>query len=191
MKCFLEIPYNYSFIEDKDFDYNGEIDYINDLSNAKSNILGYESYFDNVDNSNEKNYKFNQQNHNNINQEDVINYYDIPCNILTEEYQEVDIEYLLNFYKTKESFLLTLIIDENSIDYEEGIIEFKSWVVESLKINNLDEKHYSEEIKMNMLPRRNFIIKTDKNRFELNTSMFIEKEENKIIIFVKEIIFYK
>ena len=80
--------------------------------------------------------------------------------------------------------------DEVEEKDEDCLIELKSWISESKKVMEMPDELYDESIKINLLPKRQFKIKTETANAYLNNCMFFDLYDGKIAIFVEKITFY-
>jgi hypothetical protein len=103
-----------------------------------------------------------------------------------------NIDNLLNYYKTQESFMFifSFNVDEVGDENEEVLIELKSFISESRKVMELPDDLYSEDVKMATLPRRQFKVKLGDANAYLEECLFYDNYDDKVIIFVKKINFY-
>lgn len=187
MDGFLYIPYVNTDLDDSSFNYTGPaFDYLAQLGNVGNNIVGAEYYANHKPTNKTIGYNAGKVNGY---YSDQISFYELPCKFYDADGNIANIEYLLDFYKTKESFMLIFSFDHDNND-EECLIELKSWVSESKKIMSMPQDVYSEEMKIGLLPRRQFKLRTGKANAFLEECIFFDNYEDKIVIFVKEIIFF-
>lgn len=190
MNGIICIPYTNTDLNNDKFDYKGNaFDYIEQLNGVANNIIGADTYF-----QRQENYKNTVGFNSNINKQenyysDQILYYELPCNLMDSEGNSQTIDNLLNYFASEESFMLIFSFDYDNTD-EEILIELKSWISESKKVMDLPDNVYSEEIKIGALPKREFKLKIGKANAFLEECLFFDSYDNKIVLFVKKIIFY-
>jgi hypothetical protein len=188
MNGILYVPYINTELDENNFNYNGpELDYLGKLNEIENNIVGGDYYVNHKPNNS---IGFNSQNNSNFNYSDQISFYELKCNIFNIDEKEETMDELINFYQAKQSFIIMFSFDYDNTD-EECLIELKSWISESKKVMNMPENIYGEETKIGLLPRRQFKLKIGKANAFLEECILYDNYNNKIIIFVKEITFYK
>lgn len=185
MNGILYIPYVNTELDDNKFDYNGpSFDYMSKLNEVESNIIGGEFYQNHrQNNSFGINYKDNND------YTDQISFYELDCLFFDHDENNMTIDQLLLYYQNKNSFMFIFSFDHDNSN-EECLIELKSWITESNKVNNMPSDIYSDEIKIELLPKRQFKIKIGKANALLEECMLFDTQGDKVIIFVKEIKFY-
>lgn len=195
MNGILYVPYVNTDYEDNNlgFELNSS-DYIGQLNNIGQNIIGanaYDEYIQNKQKSNAINFNFNQNSDNEVYSEQI-QYYQLSCNFMDINGNDENIDNLLNYFKTQESFILMFSYNPDEVEEnnEEVLIELKSWVSESKKVMELPDNLYSEEVKIATLPKREFKIKIGNANAYLEECIFYDNYDGKIVIFVKKIIFY-
>lgn len=187
MDAIIYIPYVDTDLNNHNFDYDDtSFDFTANLNNLSNNIIGGEYYVNNI--SKYKNTARLNPNQN-TNYSDQISFYELPCNLYDSNECDIDMDYLLNLYKTKESFMLIFSFNPE-FENEECLLELKSWVCESKKIMSMPDNIYDNELKISLLPKRNFKLKINKANAYLEECLFFDDYQNKIVIFVKEITFY-
>lgn len=190
MEGILQIPYVNTDFDDNSFEYKGDYDYLSQLDRAGNNIVGFDGLSDFMENKNNKSANFGAVNKNNTETLiDQLLYYDLPVSLFDTDNNIITIDSLLNSYNTEESFMLVFSFDQDNTD-EDCLIELKSWLSESKKVNDLPSDKYNEDIKMELLPKRTFKFLSEKSKSILEDCMFFDYYDNKITIFVKKIIFY-
>lgn len=185
MNGILYIPYVNTDLDDSKFDYNGpSFDYISKLNEVGSNIVGGEFYQNHKQNSS---IGFNSKNNDFYTEQ--ISFYELDCSFFDHDENNMTIDKLLSYYQSKESFMFIFSFDHDNSN-EECLIELKSWITESNKVNNMPANIYSDEIKIELLPKRQFKLKIGKATALLEECMLFDTQNDKVIIFVKEIKFY-
>lgn len=188
MDGILYIPYVNTNLDDDSFDYNGpSFDYVSKLNEVGSNIIGGQYYQNHRPNNS---IGFNIYNNKNSSYSDQISFYELNCSFFDSDDNQMTIDKLLSYYKSKENFILIFSFDQDNTD-EECLVELKSWISESNKVNNMPSETYSDEIKISLLPRRQFKLKIGKANTYLEECILYNTFNDKVIIFVKEITFYK
>lgn len=191
MEGILYIPYIDTDLDSDNFNYGGpqldENTYLNRLNAVGNNIIGGEYYLNHRQHINNV-VGFNANIDNNY-YSDQVSFYELPCNFFDADGNNMNIDYLLNAYSTKESFMFGFSFDPENND-EDCLIELKSWVSESKKVTEMPSDVYPEDIKIGLLPKRQFKLKIGKANAFLEDCIFFDTYEDKVIIFVKEIIFY-
>lgn len=192
MEGILYVPYINTDLDDSNFEYKGpQLDtnnYLNILNDVSQNIIGGE-YFLNHRNNMPNTVGFNANLKGNGYYSDQVSFYELPCIFFDDDGNDLNIDYLLQYYSSKESFMFTFSFNHDSSD-EECLIELKSWISESKKVIEMPTDTYTEEMKIGLLPKRQFKIKIGKANAFLENCIFFDNYEDKVIIFVKEIIFY-
>lgn len=191
MEGILYIPYISTDLEDTSFNYKGpEIDqynYLSRLDQVGSHIIGGEYYVNHRQSNNTIGFNAN------INPEgyysELTSFYELPCKFFNADGNDETIDELLHYYSSKESFMFIFSFDHDNND-EECLIELKSWISESRKVLEMPDDVYGEEMKIGLLPRRQFKLKIGKANAYLEKCIFFDTYEDKVVIFVKEIIFY-
>ena len=190
MDGIIYIPYTNTEFGNDDFDYRGNaFDYIEQLNGVANNIIGADNYF-----KRQETFKntigFNSKPNN---QEDYSSaqtlYYEVPCKLMDAEEKPQTIDKLLEYFSSEESFMLIFSFDYENTD-EETLIEIKSWISESKKVMELPDNVYSKDIKIGALPKREFKIKIGKANAFLEDCLFFDNYNDRIVLFVKKIIFY-
>lgn len=192
MEGFLHVPYINTDFDEGKFDYGGNIDYVSNLNNVGRNIVGYSGFEQYTQNKNRygNSVGFGNQNINKVEVlSEQLSYYDLPVVLYDIDDNKMSIDCLLDYFKTSDSFMLKFSFDCDNSD-EDCLIELKSWVSESNKVMNLPDNEYSEELKMELLPKRTFKFSTEKNKSYLEDCLFFDSYDDKIVMFVKKIIFY-
>lgn len=189
MKGLLYIPYINTEYDENSFNYRGnDFDYIDKLNDVGHNIIGANNYYDQINhNSHISTIGFNSQNNNN-NIENILSYYELPCLFMNVDEVDLTLNELKNYENLGEGFIFIFKFDYDNVD-EDTLIELKGWITESIKVNNLDEDLYDEDTKIELLPKRQFKIKLDKNEAYLNECIFIETNDGSVAIFVNKIKF--
>lgn len=187
MEGYIYIPYVNTDLDDEKFNYNGNsFDYISKLNEVENSIVGADYYFTNKPTNNS--FRFNA-NINNMDNNDQILYYEIKCEFLNPDETPMKIDNLLNNFKNGESFMLIFSFDYENTE-EDVLIELKSWISESKKVMEMPDDVYSEDIKIGLLPKRRFKIKIGKGNAYLNECLYFDNSNDKVTIFVNNIIFY-
>lgn len=184
MQAIFYIPYVNPDLDENVFEYNGNaFDYLDELEKVKNNIIGADYYFENIPQGNSA--RFNQgyisQQENN-----VIDYYAVECVLLDDEYRDLHFHKLIEYKDSGEGFMLPFLFDHENAD-ENAVIELKGWITESKKVMDMPDELYSEDIKMGLLPKRNFKILANKTMFVLADCLFFDIDEGKIILYVNNI----
>jgi hypothetical protein len=190
MDGILYIPYVNTDVENDKFDYRGNaFDYISQLDNVGSNIIGADVYDNYLQKKPKNSIGFNA----NLNAQgyysDQILFYELPVKIMDVDEQPQTIDNLLNYFGTEESFMLIFSFDTENT-HSDILEELKSWISESKKVMEMPSDVYAEDIKIGLLPRRQYKLKIGKANAFLNECLFFDSYDNKIVIFVKKIIFY-
>lgn len=192
MEGILYIPYVNTDLDENNFNYGGpQLDtdaYLSRLNNVGNNIIGGEYYINNRRHMNNT-VGFNANINNNSYYSDQVSFYELPCIFFDGDGNNIDIDYLLNAYSSKESFMLAFSFDHEN-NSEDCLVELKSWVSESKKVIEMPSNVYTEDVKIGLLPKRQFKLKIGKANAFLEDCIFFDTYEDKVIIFVKEIIFY-
>lgn len=182
----LYIPYVNTELDDNVFEYKGNaFDYINELNNAGNNIIGADYYFEHKPKNNT--IRFGDINFNNSQYEQIL-YYELNCKFMDSDENDLSVITLINYFKTQESFYIIFSFDHDTTD-ENVLIELKSWISESKKVMDMPNNIYSDDIKMGLLPRRDFKVKSGKINAVLNDCLCFDSYDDKVIIFVGKIIF--
>lgn len=186
MNGILYIPYVNTELSEDAFDYNGgSIDYISQLNNVGDNIIGAQNFINKQSNTAGGFYGYHNPHNESI---DQILHYELECEIFNAVTNASEnIETLLEYNTSEDSFMLVFSFDHENTD-EDCLIELKSWISESKKVMSMPDT-YGDELKMELLPRRNFKLKINDLNSELTECIFYDNYENKIVIFVKQIIF--
>lgn len=189
MEGILQIPYVNTDFDDNSFEYKGEYDYLSQLNRAGNSIVGFDGLNDFMENKSNKSASFNMVNQNNTETlMDQLLYYDLPISLFDTDNNGITIDSLLTYYNTEESFMLVFSFDQDTAN-EDCLVELKSWLSESKKVNDLPDDKYNEDIKMELLPKRTFKLILEKSKSILEDCMFFDFYDDKIAIFVKKIIF--
>lgn len=187
MDGILYIPYVNTELSEDAFNYNGgDIDYISQLNNVGNNIIGAQNFINKQSSTAGGFYGYHNPQ---SNSPDQILYYDLSCQLFNASEEVENIENLFNYSKTKESFMLIFSFDHDNSN-EDCLIELKSWISESKKVMNMPAP-YTDDLKLELLPRRTFKLDVNNSKSQLVECMFYDSYDDKIVIFVKEIIFYK
>jgi len=189
MDGILYVPYVNTELEEDSYAYRGNaFDYMSQLNNVGNSIVGGDYYFDHKPAGNTIGFNADLNKPQGYYSDQIL-FYELPCKFLDSDEKEEKITKLLDYFKSEESFMLTFSFDHDNTA-EDILIELKSWVSESQKVMEMPEDVYSEEMKISLLPRRQFKFKSGKANAFLNECMFFDSYDDKIVIFVKKIIFY-
>ena len=182
MDGILYIPYVNTFTDDSLFDYNGpDFNYVNNLIEVELNIIGADNFQKNINNHS---IGFYSNNKNIPSESDLISFYELKCKFFNVNGGDITIDQLLNEY----IFFISFSFNEDEVD-EDCIIELKSWITESKKIIDLPDENYTNEVKIELLPKRTFKLKVRDKKAELINCSFIDIDNGKIIIYVEKKIF--
>lgn len=188
MDGILYVPYVNTDLEEDSFNYRGNaFDYVSQLDNVGNSIIGADNYF-NQQTSNTVGFHANLNKPQEV-QSDQILFYELPCTFMDAEENLQTMDGLLGYFTSEESFMMIFSFDHDG-DNEEVLVELKSWVSESKKVMDMPSNIYAEDIKIGLLPRRQFKFKFGKSNAFLEECMFFDSYDDKIVIFVKKIIFY-
>lgn len=189
MDGIIYIPYLNTDLDDNKFEYRGDaFNYVDQLDNVGNTIVGADYYFQHQSSSDT--IGFNSR----INKpkeyySDQILFYELPCKLMDTNENSQTIDNLLEYFKSEESFMLVFSFDHDNTD-EDTLVELKSWVSESKKVMEMPGDVYSEDTKILVLPRRQFKLKVGNANAFLEECLFFDNYDDKIVIFVKKIIFY-
>jgi len=186
----LYVPFIDTDLGENSFNYsNDNLDYLSELQNAQQNIVGGENYFNSV--PDEKTIGFNpfmyKDQNNNIDYS--LSFCEVPCRFLDISEKDEDINNLLGYAQNNEPFISIFQINEDEVD-EESAIELKGWITESKKVMDLPVNQYSEDIKLQLQPSRDFKIKVDEYEADLINCKLADFYDGKIAVFT-EIIKFK
>lgn len=192
MDGIIYIPYVNTELDEDVFNYKGTaFDYISELDNVGSNIIGADYYFqDKMDGRTARFNNYYNQNDNYKVNNDPILYYELDCHLMDLDENDLSVINIINLFKSCDSTMLVFSFNEDETN-EEVLIELKGWVSESMKIMNMSDNLYSEDIKISLLPKRDFKFKSGKVNAVLNGCLCFDNYDNKITIFVKKIILNK
>lgn len=200
MNGILHIPYVNTEYDEEKYNYNGrEFDYISKLDDVGNTIIGGQSAVGYISRMSNNSIGFNANFGNGIQvDEGQILFYQLPCVFMNENGQDISIGELINHFKNKDFFMLSFSFDHENTD-EDCLVELKSWVSESKKVMDVPDNYFdrdkqmwvnNEELKMSLYPRRQFKMSIGKVKAFLNECVFFDSNEDKITIYVNEIIFY-
>jgi hypothetical protein len=191
MDGIIYIPYVNTDLNDDDFNYKGNaFDYITQLNNVGNSIVGADVYDNYLQTRPKNTIGF----HANVDKpdgyySDQILFYELPCKLMDVDENSMKINNLLDYFTSEENFMMIFSFDHENTN-EDILVELKSWVSESKKVMGMPSDVYSEEIKIGLLPKRQFKLKLGKNNAFLNECLFFDNYDDKIVIYVKKIIFY-
>jgi hypothetical protein len=184
----LFVPYVKTDLEEDNFIYNGpSFDYSSKLDEVANSIVGGQ-WKNNQGHGNSIGFNAIGAEHKEYS--DQIDFYELKCRFFNDKEEDETIEELFKHHKDEDSFMFMFSFDQNNSD-EDCLIELKGWISESKKVMNMPEENCTQESKMLLLPKRQFKIKIGKATGFLEECMLFDTNDDKIVIFVKKINFYK